>query len=168
MASRELLIDEFERIRDAVHPAVNGLSLEELAYRPDSQSNSIAWLTWHLTRVQDQALSTLAGHEEVWTENGWYERFALPLESSDTGFGHDPATVGTVVAAASPLLDYFEDVHRRTVTWLRSFDDGGLSRVLDDTGIVPVTVESKLVGVIVDDLQHVGQAAYLRGLVQRR
>jgi hypothetical protein len=168
MASKELLIDEFERIRDAVHPAVNGLSVEELTYRPDSESNSIAWLTWHLTRVQDQALSSLAGREELWTENGWYERFALPLEPSDTGFGHDPATVGTVVAAAALLLDYFEDVHRRTVTWLGSFDDGGLSKVLDDTGIVPITVESKLVGVIVDDLQHVGQSAYVRGLVQRR
>jgi uncharacterized damage-inducible protein DinB len=158
MPSSEVLIDEFERIRDAVYPAVSGLSVEELAYRPDSQSNSIAWLMWHLTRVQDQ----------VWLANGWFERFALPLDRSDTGYGHDPETVGAVTSSAAPLLDYFEDVHQRTVSWVRSLDDAALSRVLDQANLPPATVESRLVGVIVDDLQHAGQAAYVRGLVHRR
>lgn len=168
MPGSEVLIDEFERIRDAVYPAVSGLSVEELAYRPDSQSNSIAWLMWHLTRVQDQAVSALSGTEPVWLANGWFERFALPLDPSDTGYGHDPETVGTVTSSAAPLLDYFEDVHQHTVSWVRSLDDTAMSRVLDQASLPPATVESRLVGVIVDDLQHAGQAAYVRGLVHRR
>ena len=168
MTKADVLVDQFERIRDAVYPAVNALSFEELAYRPDEQSNSISWLVWHLTRVQDQTVSALMGEEPVWTADGWFDRFALALDPSDTGFGHDPATVGTVTSAATPLLDYFEDVHQRTVGWLSSLDDTALSKVLDDTGHPPVTVESKLNAVIADDLQHVGQAAYVRGLVQRR
>lgn len=168
MPGSEVLIDEFERIRDAVYPAVSGLSVEELAYRPDSQSNSIAWLMWHLTRVQDQAVSALSGTEPVWLANGWFERFALPLDPSDTGYGHDPETVGTVTSSAAPLLDYFEDVHQHTVSWVRSLDGTALSRVLDQASLPPATVESRLVGVIVDDLQHAGQAAYVRGLVHRR
>jgi hypothetical protein len=118
--------------------------------------------------VQDQTVSALAGRDEIWLANGWFERFALPLDPSDTGFGHDPQTVGTVTSAAAPLLDYFEDVHQRTVAWIRSLDDAALSKVLEPTCIPPASVESRLVEVIVDDLQHVGQAAYVRGLVHRR
>lgn len=168
MPESDVLVDAFERIRDAAYPAVNGLSVEELAYRPDSQSNSISWLMWHLTRVQDHAVSALSGAGQVWTTNGWFERFALPLDPSDTGYGHDPATVGTVTSSAAPLLDYFEDVHQRTVAWVRALDDAALSSELDGTSVPPMTVKSRLVGAIVDDLQHVGQAAYVRGLVQRR
>lgn len=168
MSRAELLVDEFERIRDALYPAVNGLSPEELSYRPDDESNSISWLVWHLTRIQDRLLSTLAGAEQVWTENGWFDRFSLDLDPADTGYGHDPATAGKVTSSAAALLDYFEDVHRRTVDWVRSLDDASLTLVLDKESIIPATVESRLVDAIVDDLQHVGQAAYVRGLVQRR
>jgi len=168
MSEADLLIDQFERLRDALYPAVNALSFEELAYRPGEQSNSISWLVWHLTRVQDEVVSSLMGREPIWTANGWFGRFALALDSADTGIGHDSTTVGKVTSSAGPLLDYFEDVHQRTVGWLRSLDDAALSKVVDETSEPPVTVEHKLNTVIVDDLQHVGQAAYVRGLVQRR
>jgi uncharacterized damage-inducible protein DinB len=168
MGKADLLIDQFERLRDALYPAVNALSFEELAYRPDEQSNSISWLVWHLTRVQDQVVASLMGQDPIWTTNGWFERFALALDPADTGIGHDPSAVGKVTSSAEPLLGYFEDVHQRTVGWLRSLDDDALSKVLDGTSVPPVTVEGRLDQVVVDDLQHVGQAAYVRGLVARR
>lgn len=168
MTQSELLVDAFERLRDAVYPALNGLSLDQLAYRPDGASNSIAWLAWHLTRVQDRGVAALSGMEPVWAAGGWFDRSGLALEPTDAGYGHDAQTVGAVLADASFLLDYFEDVHQRTVTWIRSLDAAELSRVVDDKGLPPVTVESSLLGVLVDDLQHVGQAAYVRGLVHHR
>lgn len=168
MSEADVLIDQFERLRDAVYPAVNALSFEELAYRPDEQSNSISWLVWHLTRIQDAAVSSLIGQEPVWTADGWFDKFALALDPTDTGFGHDPETVGKVTSAAGPLLDYFEDVHQRTVGWLANQDDPALERVIDEASFPPLTVESKLNAVIADDFQHAGQAGYVRGLVQRR
>jgi hypothetical protein len=168
MNSCDLLVDAFERIRDAVHPAVNGLTLEELAFRPDPESNSIAWLVWHMTRIQDDHVSGLDGLEQVWTANGWAKRFSLPLDPSDTGYGHDPETVAVVTVDASLLLDYFEDVHQKTLAFVRTLDDDELDRVVDDNWDPPVTMSVRLVSVIADDLQHVGQAAYVRGIVQRR
>lgn len=168
MTKAELLVDGYERLRDAVYPAVNGLLVDELTFRPDDGSNSIAWLTWHLARVQDEAVAALAAEAAVWTARGWFDRFGLPLAREDTGYGHDPRQAATVTAPAGLLLDYFEDVHRRTVGWLRPLPDEVLHRVVDPDGMPPGTVEHKLLAVLVDDLQHAGQAAYVRGIVHRQ
>jgi hypothetical protein len=167
MKSTDVLVDAFERIRDAVNPAVNGLSSEELTFRPDAESNSIAWLVWHLTRIQDDHVAGLDGSEQVWTANGWFDRFGLPFDVSDTGYGHDPDTVAVVTADASSLLGYFEDVHEKTLEYLPTLTDDDLRRVVDKSWDPPVTVGIRLVSVISDDLQHAGQAAYVRGIVQR-
>jgi hypothetical protein len=168
MRSTDVLTDAFERVRDAVHPAVNGLSRDELSFRLDDESNPIAWLVWHLTRIQDDHVSALAGRPQVWTDRGWADRFALPFDVSDTGYGHDADAVSTVVADAASLLGYFEDVHAATVAYLATIDDDALDRVVDRNWDPPVTAGVRLVSVIADDLQHVGQAAYVRGIVQRR
>jgi uncharacterized damage-inducible protein DinB len=168
MTSADLLEDAFQRVRDAVYPAVGGLSLEELTYRPDGESNSVAWLVWHLTRIQDDHIAGLDGEEQVWTAKGWLERFGLPFDASDTGYGHDAEMVASVAADAQSLLDYYEDVHEKTLAYVRTLQETDLDKVVDASWDPPVTLGVRLVSVINDDLQHVGQAAYLRGIVQRR
>jgi len=137
-------------------------------FRLDSESNSIAWLVWHLTRIQDDHIAAIDGSEQVWTSAGWAGRFDLPLDVADTGYGHDPETVAVVVADAPMLLGYFEAVHERTLEFLGSLEEADLSRVVDRRWDPPVTMDIRLVSVIADDLQHVGQAAYVRGIIQRR
>jgi uncharacterized damage-inducible protein DinB len=165
MTSIDLLVDAYERIRDAVYPAVNGLSSEELAYRPTGESNSIAWLVWHLTRIQDDHIAGADDGEQVWVTKGWAERFDLPLDPTDTGYGHDADTVALVTAEAPLLLGYFEDVHQRTLAFVGALSEDDLDRVVDTRWDPPVTLQVRLVSVIADDLQHVGQAAYVRGIL---
>jgi uncharacterized damage-inducible protein DinB len=167
MTTTDVLTDGYHRVRDALHPAVNGLTPEQLAHRPDAESNSIAWLAWHLTRIQDDHVAGLHGGEQVWTAAGWFDRFGLPFDPSETGYGHGPEEVGAVRAEAADLLGYFEDVHARTLEYLGGLDDAELDRVVDTGWDPPVTVAVRLVSVLADDLQHVGQAAYLRGLLLR-
>jgi len=167
MESQQVLSDAFERIRDSVHPAVNALTVDQLSFRVDSGSNSIAWLVWHLTRIQDDHVAGLSGGAQVWTAGPWYERFALPLEPSDTGYGHGPDDVSKVSAGANLLLDYFEDVHQATLAYLGTLSPNDLERVIDRSWDPPVTVGIRLVSVIADGLQHAGQAAYVRGVVER-
>jgi hypothetical protein len=168
MTSIEVLVEAFQRIRDELHPAVNGLSPDELAFRPDPESNSIAWLAWHLTRIQDDHIAGLDGSEQVWMANGWMERFGLPLDPFDTGYGHDAGTVAKVTADAASLLGYYEDVHQKTLDYISTLNEGDLARVIDERWDPPVTVSVRLVSVIADDLQHAGQAAYVRGILLRR
>jgi hypothetical protein len=164
----DVLIEAYGRIRELVHQATAGLSPDDLAYRPEADANSIAWLVWHLTRIQDDHVAELAGREQAWVAGRWHERFAMP-ETTETGFGHSSAQVAAVrPPAPEVLLDYHDAVADETVTYLATVDADELDRVIDRSYDPPVTVGVRLVSVLSDNLQHAGQARYVRGIVERR
>ena len=168
MSSADLLVDAFGRIREVVHQAVSGLGPGDLAFRVDGRANSIAWLVWHLTRIQDDHVAAVAGTEQAWTQDGWADRFGLPFRPSATGYGHGPDDVAAVqVSSADLLTDYHDAVHDRTIAYVQRLTDDDLARVVDEAWDPPVTLGVRLVSVVSDDLQHGGQAAYVRGLLRR-
>jgi uncharacterized damage-inducible protein DinB len=167
VTSADLLTDAFGRIRGLGDEVVKGLTADELATRIDGRANSIAWLLWHLTRIQDDHLAEVAGQEQAWME-GWAERFALPFDPSATGYGQSPSEVAAVrVESAELLTGYLDAVHERTVAYVSGLTDSDLERVVDERWDPPVTLGVRLVSVISDGLQHLGQAAFVRGLVRR-
>jgi uncharacterized damage-inducible protein DinB len=164
MHPRDLLLDGFGRVHDSLRPAVDGLSPDRLAERIAPGANPIGWLVWHLLRVQDDHVADVAGREQVWTAEGWADRFGLDLDVTATGYGFDDAEVDRVrVPSADLLLGYAAAVHARTAEYLRGLSDDDLDRVVDTRWDPPVTLGVRLVSVLSDDLQHVGQAAYVRG-----
>ena len=163
----ELLVDAFERIRDGAHDAVAGLDPDQLATRPTPHANSIAWLVWHLTRVQDDHVADVAGLEQVWTAQDWHGRFGLPFGPEVTGYGQSSEDVARVSGVtAEQLTGYLDAVHEQTVDYVRSLTPDDLSRVVDERWDPPVTLGVRLVSVVNDDQQHVGQAAFVRGLLE--
>lgn len=168
MTSAELLIDAFGRIREDVHAATQGLTAEQLAVRLDDDANSIAWLVWHLTRIQDDHIAGAARIEQVWTAGEWAARFALPFDASDTGYGHRTADVAAVTVSSSRLLsDYHDAVYEQTIRFVEGITDADLDRVVDEAWDPPVTLGVRIVSVINDNTQHAGQAAFVRGVVLR-
>ena len=166
--ANELLTDGFDRVRENVRVTVDGLDEDQLAHRPDPDANSIAWLVWHLTRVQDDHVAEVAGGEQIWTVGGWVERFRLPFDVTATGFGHTTDEVGAVRATAEMLAGYQDAVHSATVDYLGTLQDDDYRRVVDDRWDPPVTLAVRLVSVLDDAAQHAGQAAYVRGLLKRK
>ncbi len=167
MNSAQLLTESFTRIHDVVHRTVNGLSADQLSDRPGGEGNSIAWLVWHLTRIQDDHVADVAGSAQVWTAKGWSTRFALPLDDADTGYGHTSEQVAAVRVSSPDLLTgYFDAVHQRTLNFLSNLTGDDLDRVVDERWDPPVTLGVRLISVISDDLQHAGQAAYASGLLK--
>lgn len=165
----DLLVDAFGRVRESVHGAVDGLTGEQLTARLDPEANSIAWLVWHLTRVQDDHVAAVAGFEQAYTSRGWAQRFGLPFEAADIGYGQNSADVAAVrVRDPTLLVDYYEDVHQQTLTYVRGLTAADLDRVVDEAWDPPVTLGVRLVSVIDDDLEHAGQAAFVRGVLERR
>ncbi len=169
MTSSDLLADAFGRIRGIVHQVVGGLSPEQLAFRPDAQANSIAWLIWHLTRIEDDHLAGAAQTSQVWTADGWAARFRLPFDDTATGYGqHADAVAAVRVQSAELLTDYHDAVYTEAIRYVQRLSDADLGRIVDERWDPPVTLGVRLVSVISDGLQHAGQAAYVRGLAERR
>jgi hypothetical protein len=168
MRSADVLVDAFGRVREAVVEVVEGLTPEQLTYRVDNQANTIAWLIWHLTRVQDDHVSDVRGAEQVWLSDGWMERFDLPFDPMETGYGQTSDDVAAVrVDSGDLLIGYYDAVHDATVGYVRTLTDDDLDRIVDEAWDPPVSLGVRLVSVIADDLQHVGQAAFIRGVVER-
>jgi uncharacterized damage-inducible protein DinB len=166
MRSRDLLIYAYEQIQNSLRRAVEGLTADQLTQRVGPEANTIAWLAWHLARVQDDHVADVAGREQVWTAEGWADRFGLPFDESETGYGFTSEQVAQVrVESADLLLHYAADVHARTVEFLRGLTDSDLDRIVDTRWDPPVTLGVRLISVLSDDLQHIGQAAYARGLL---
>jgi hypothetical protein len=169
MSVADVFVDAFGRVRDSVHATVAGLTQDQLAYRVDPAANSIAWLVWHLARVQDDHVSDAAGHEQAWTADGWHERYGLPFAASDIGYGHAADDVAELGGTPTKLLTgYYDAVHQQTIRYVADLGAADLSRIVDERWDPPVTLGVRLVSVVEDDLQHVGQAAFVRGVVLRR
>jgi hypothetical protein len=153
--SKDLLLDAFGRIHDVVHDAVDGLTPEELAYRVDGTANSIAWLVWHLSRITDDHIAEAAGAEQVWIGGGWVEKFGLPFGPRATGYGHGGDDVAAVQVKSGELLtSYYDAVYEEARRFVEGLAESDLA--------------VRLVSVISDGLQHAGQAAFVRGIVERR
>lgn len=163
-AVRELLRDAFTRLIEHVDDLTDGLAEEVADFRPTPNANSMAWLLWHSARVQDIQVAHVAGVEQVWTRDGWVDRFGLDLPRDDTGYGHGPVQVAKVHAPAGLLSGYYHAVHKLTLEYLAGVTAGELARVVDTNWDPPVTASVRLVSTIDDCAQHLGQAAYVRGI----
>ena len=166
--SADLLVDGFGRIRENVENVLSGLTPDQLAHQVAPGANPISWLVWHLTRVQDDHVAKAFGTEQIWSAGGWAGRFGLRPSMMHTGYGHtavEVAEVGTATASAEQLAEYHEATHAQTVKLVSEVSGAELDRIVDTRWTPPVTLGVRLVSVLDDDMQHVGQAAYVRGLL---
>ncbi|MFG3554421.1 DinB family protein [Micromonospora sp. NPDC047557] len=163
----DLLTETYDRLPDLVRAAVDGLTTEQLRRAPGEGANPVGWLVWHLTRVQDHHVADLLDAEQIWVSGDWAGRFGLTADPDNTGYGHTPAQVAEVrPESAQALIDYYEAVSARTGSFLAGLRPADLDRVVDESWDPPVTLGVRLVSIADDDLQHAGQAAYVRGLVE--
>ena len=168
MQSNAVLDEAFGRIPGVVRRALDGIDPTALTWRVEPEANTIAWLVWHLTRVQDDHVADLAKSEQVWFAGDWATRFGLDEATADTGYGHTAEQVTTIRPdGTEALLGYLDTVTGQTRGFLATIGDDDLDRVIDRSWDPPVTMGVRLVSVIGDNLQHAGQAAYLRGVHDR-
>ncbi len=166
MEVNELLVELFGRVTGHVHGVLADLGTDDLLAAPATGTNPIGWLIWHLTRVQDHHVAEILERDQVWIEQGWAPRFGLEPDPQDHGYGHTPAQVAAV-RPESPevLIAYYDEVAERTRGFLDTVTAADLDRVVDRRWDPPVTLGVRLVSIADDDIQHAGQAAYVRGLL---
>jgi uncharacterized damage-inducible protein DinB len=168
MDVRDILRELFGRVPGVVRQAVQGLDADQLRARPEPAANSIGWLVWHLTRIEDDHVADVLGEPQLWVTGDWPGRFGLDADPSNTGYDHDPDDVAAVRPEnADVLVAYHAAVAERTRAFLEGLGAPDLDRVVDEAWDPPVTLGVRLISVASDSLQHAGQANYLRGLIER-
>jgi uncharacterized damage-inducible protein DinB len=166
MESKAVLLEVYGRIPPLVRDVLRDLPADALVARPGPKANSIAWLVWHLTRVQDHHASDILKTEQLWVGGGWAERVGLAPDPNNTGYGHSPDDVASVKPRDPSILEaYLEAVQARSVSMLEKLTPTDLDRIVDRRWDPPVTMGVRLISIADDSLQHVGQAAYIRGLL---
>jgi hypothetical protein len=164
----DLLTDALGRVREQIPELVNGLDEDDLAWRPDPDANSIAWLVWHLSRIEDDHISDVAGREQAWIAEGWADRFDLPFAAHEHGYGMDSADVARLRVGGDLLAGYYDTVAARSAAYVATLAPDDLDRVVDERWDPPVTLGVRLVSVVNEVSAHLGQAQYVRGLLERR
>jgi uncharacterized damage-inducible protein DinB len=164
--AKDVFEEAFGRIPGLVTRAVKDLTPEQLRQAPAEGANTIAWLVWHLARIQDGHVAELLDDQQVYLTGDWAPKFGRKPDPSDNGYGHSAAEVAAVRPASWHVLaDYYAAVHERTLDYLADRSAADFDQVVDEAWDPPVTLGVRLVSVINDDIQHAGQAAYVRGLL---
>ena len=151
-----------------MHGVVDGLTVDELTFRLDAESNTIAWLVWHLTRIQDDHIADAAS-KRAGLDRRRLGRAVRPRRSrpTATGYGQSADEVERCASRrhCSPVT--YDAVYARSTRFIDGLDDADLDRIVDTRFDPPVTLGVRLVSVLSDDLQHAGQASFIRGIVLR-
>ena len=165
-----LLAEAYGRVDEEIEGAIQGLTAEQLAAPPEPGANTIGWLVWHLTRVEDSHIAELIdGAEQLWSSGRWAATFGLEPDPRNSGYGHTPDDVlGVRPSGTDALLDYYRAVRERTSAYLSTLTPADLDEIVDRRWDPPVTLGVRLVSIVDDEVQHAGQAAYARGLLDRR
>jgi hypothetical protein len=166
MSWKNLIIDSYERIPQELEKVMRGMKSADLDWQPSPESNSLGWTVWHLGRVQDAQIADLREQEQVYLKDNWYERFHRPADSRDTGFGHSAQDVSGFKSPGFKVFhDYIRATTDQTCLYIGSLSVNELDRILDEPWFTPrPTVAVRLVSILADCHQHVGEASYIRGL----
>jgi hypothetical protein len=168
MDGAEVVADALGRVNRILHRAIDGVAVETLNAQPTPESNSMAWLAWHLCRVQDHHISDLLEVPQLWVSDGWHEKFGMAKDQKEIGTGHTLEQVAALKVDSGALsLGYADAVYDRAKQYLATVKPGDLEAEIDEPQYNPLpTVGVRLVSIISDNTQHAGQVMYARGLVE--
>lgn len=168
MEWNDLLTDGFGRLQSSLEHVLEGLNVDDLNWQPEPESNSIGWLAWHLTRQHDAQIASIMTEEQLWVKDGWHNKFDMPADPADIGFGH---TTQQVAAFQSPAVEVLTGYHKavltRSLDFFKTLTPADLDRELQESQFQPLpTVGVRLISIMDDAMLHAGMAAYARGLLQ--
>ena len=167
---------------------LTGLTDAQLRVRPHGL-NSIAWLFWHVARVEDAFISGLAMQRpQLLDEGRWDARLNAGQRGFGTGMSKDEVAELSHRVDLQALWAYRDEVGRRTRTMVSERTDGDWTAAIQpahidwaaDAGIFPKEVIDRLWGFLAGrsresalfwwglnhTLIHIGQVTMLLGTVK--
>lgn len=164
-AFQEAIQSGLEEYLQGLQRALEGLTPAEVRWQPTLHTNHIAWLVWHMARVEDRWVSRLRRSPEVWNADGWAEHFRMDPVSN--GVGHTTDEVRAMPdISLTDLMAYFDAVRAVTRHYLAHATDADLAQEYQHPRLGPLTGTWIVGHILVEESQHVGQVALLRGMMR--
>ena len=144
--------------------ALEGLTAEERRFQPTPESHHIDFAVWHMARVEDDWIQRFArGAGTVWQSEGWDARCGLP--SRDSGVRYTAEQVAALPEFdIGEMMAYYDSVRRSTLAYLDALSGSDLDECPQPERRPGYTVAKMLAHVVVEEAQHTGQVAYIRGM----
>ena len=152
---------------DKLNRALDGLTEDELCWRPTLESNAIDWMVWHMARVEDNLINVvLQNRDPIWQRDGWGKR--LGIATASAGAGMKMAEIRTMGRIDVPLaMEYYDSVRRETSRYFENvMREADLSRVIEHTNFRGWTGGRILGRLLCEEAEHLGQIEYLRGMMR--
>ncbi len=166
MSDAATIIFALQRNWDMVSSAVEGVDDETLSRMPNGQSNSIAWLVWHMTRVADRFIfPRFQDADQLWISGDWAGKFGMPADPNDFGMGWNTEQVAAWQAPSREvLMGYYDAVNDAARDYINGLDAAGLQRQVPAAAPGTTMSVADALGILVwDNIVHGGQVAYIRG-----
>ena len=159
----EFIIELCEAPYRWIKPATEELTDEQLYHQPTPETNSIAWLVWHLSRWRDKISAAIAEQPQVWVSGGWNQRFGMTDDR--TGLGDTLEQVSTFGVKRDLLIGYADAAHNAIVSRLSSFTQDQFGKSIEYAPGAERPAWRALISVVEDSAEHAGQINYIRGMV---
>ncbi len=156
------IVDRLDAAYRWIESLSEGITDEQFYYQPTDDSNSIAWLVWHLSRWRDRISASVTGEAQVWISDGWAQRFGMDEER--TGLGDTPELVASFRVPRDQVLGYAAAAHRAIVERVLKITPEQFDQPVESLYGDLRPAWRVLAGVIGDSTEHVGQINYLRGM----
>ena len=168
MEIQQMLSDGYAGVLRTLDYTLAGLTVDDLDWQPKPDCNSIGWVVWHLTRLQDKTVSDFTGEAQLWIKEGWHKKFNRPADAKDTGGRMKPEELPTFKSPpVDVLMGYFKAVLARSQKYFATLKPADLDKIVEGTPFPkPPTRGGLLLIIMGDGLQHAGQASYIRGMRQ--
>lgn len=166
MNTVQFIADCMQQTHIRLMATCDGLTEEQMLWRPSPTANNIGFILWHVARSEDGRTSRIAGGKgefgtELWVSGGWYERFGQPETAPDPGDRLGLRSLA--IPAPEVLTSYAQVVSERTARFLELLDDARLGEPMPGRE-QNETISDSLRHGIVHKNNHHGQIDYLRGL----
>jgi uncharacterized damage-inducible protein DinB len=163
MEVKEILIHTLEHSQRYINTTLDGLTQEEFGWSPNAECNSIAFIFWHIARVEDIIMNTIVqSGKEIYDTEGWQKKLGTPAK--DIGYHY---TLEQLHAWPVPKLEvlqkYANAVRKKTLALIKSMPAEKLSE-MPKNDLLPGSIGHILSFMGIEIALHAGQMAYLRGM----
>ena len=164
MDFKEIIQIALDEYKEDLLSALDGLTAEERRFQPTPESNHIDFTVWHMARVEDDWIQRFAqGADTIWQREDWYTKLGLP--ERDSGFGYNAEQIKSLPQYDfDTLLAYYGAVGKVTSEYVKGLTPEDLDHVPRPDRRPGYTIGKMFSHVIIEEAQHVGHVAYLRGM----